>query len=403
MYTDPSARLISRFYDAVLAPSRWKDALDVIASQLGAAGVNFGIWTKPDNKVEWFRTSGPLTGVQADYARYYNDCDPFRPILDAAPRRTWVQMTRSLDADVISRNAFCKEFLRDNGIGDLIGIRLCDTPSHVAYFGVHREPDRPPLSEKDLALLDAIIEPLTLATRLRLDLHRYTWQPRLARHMLEHVPAPAIVAASDGRVVEVNPAAERILARGDGLEIRDGLLAALGKRDDAALMRCVYTTAVNDGTTGVMRSMVVRRRSGAPSYTLTVAPLAVNAEAYSHRLALILITDPDDPPTQEVRRLEEVPGHEEEVAPAPPNPLQSETPVSTERRSLRATRGLLTSREHDVLLALKHGLSNSEIAQSLCLSGKTIEFHLTNIMKKLEAPNRTSALVVAIQRGYFEI
>lgn len=394
MYTDTSARLISRIYDAALAPARWMDAMDSIAHHLGGIGVTYGIWNKHNDRAEWLRSSGPLTGLQADYARYYDACDPFRPILRATPQGDWAQMTRAVDPGVLARNELYNDFLIKNGIGDVLGIRLCETPQHVAYFGVHRESDRAPLSADDEVRLKALVEPLTLAARLRLDLHGHTWEPRLARHMLEHIPAPAMVATSDGRVVEMNAAAERILSRADGLEVRNGLLGAQRKHDDAALMRCVRATAVNDGMSGVLRSLLVRRRGGTSSYKLTLAPLAGNT--YSDRAALILVADPDEP-------LHEQSSAREASDAAARQPSTQATRSQTPAAAPAAVERVLTSREHDVLRALKHGLSNSEIAQSMCLSGKTVEFHLTNIMKKLDAPNRTMALVIAIQRGYFQL
>jgi NarL family two-component system response regulator LiaR len=61
--------------------------------------------------------------------------------------------------------------------------------------------------------------------------------------------------------------------------------------------------------------------------------------------------------------------------------------------------GELTPREREVLKLLAAGLSNSEIAERLFLSVGTVRLHVSNILGKLGAPNRTSAAVIAMKHG----
>jgi DNA-binding CsgD family transcriptional regulator len=59
----------------------------------------------------------------------------------------------------------------------------------------------------------------------------------------------------------------------------------------------------------------------------------------------------------------------------------------------------LTRREHDVLLLVAAGLSNPEIAHRLFLSPKTVERHLSGILRKLDAGTRLEAAAIAGRRG----
>ncbi len=48
-----------------------------------------------------------------------------------------------------------------------------------------------------------------------------------------------------------------------------------------------------------------------------------------------------------------------------------------------------------ILHAMGDGLNNNEVANKLYISTSTVRFHVTNIIKKLGAENRTEALVIA--------
>ena len=59
----------------------------------------------------------------------------------------------------------------------------------------------------------------------------------------------------------------------------------------------------------------------------------------------------------------------------------------------------LTNRERDVLALLVKGLSNGEIAAQLHISVSAVKYHVSNILSKLGATNRTEAASVARQHG----
>ena len=62
----------------------------------------------------------------------------------------------------------------------------------------------------------------------------------------------------------------------------------------------------------------------------------------------------------------------------------------------------LTSREIEVLRYVSAGNSNKIIAAQLDLSEHTVKGHLKNILSKLEANDRTHAVMIAIRRGFIE-
>jgi serine/threonine protein kinase/DNA-binding CsgD family transcriptional regulator len=59
-----------------------------------------------------------------------------------------------------------------------------------------------------------------------------------------------------------------------------------------------------------------------------------------------------------------------------------------------------TPQEQQVLDGLVRGLSNKAIAQQLCVSPRTVNYHLDNIFTKLGVRTRTEAAVIALHRGW---
>lgn len=65
--------------------------------------------------------------------------------------------------------------------------------------------------------------------------------------------------------------------------------------------------------------------------------------------------------------------------------------------------GELTPREREILLYLSKGLTNREIAKVLGISEGTVRIHVSHLLAKLHASDRTEAAVEAIRRGLVDL
>lgn len=62
----------------------------------------------------------------------------------------------------------------------------------------------------------------------------------------------------------------------------------------------------------------------------------------------------------------------------------------------------LTDREVETLTWVARGKSSSEIAEMLGISERTVNFHVENVMRKLDVVSRVQAAVVAVQSGWIK-
>ena len=98
---------------------------------------------------------------------------------------------------------------------------------------------------------------------------------------------------------------------------------------------------------------------------------------------------------------------ETEIAPQMKSVMLCEAHRSRERSSVGVgaggpgakARGLVTKREEEVLQLIADGCSTPEVASELYISQKTVKNHLASIYQKLDARDRTQAVLTAVRLG----
>jgi len=63
----------------------------------------------------------------------------------------------------------------------------------------------------------------------------------------------------------------------------------------------------------------------------------------------------------------------------------------------------LSARELEVLRLIAAGNANKEIAAQLSIAEETVKSHVTSILSKLSANDRTHAVTIALKRGMIDI
>lgn len=80
-------------------------------------------------------------------------------------------------------------------------------------------------------------------------------------------------------------------------------------------------------------------------------------------------------------------------------PQLGSSPSSPADDTESAALATLTDRERDVFLAIGHGLTNAEIAQTLYVGESTVKTHVGRVLAKLGARDRIHAVILAHRHG----
>jgi DNA-binding NarL/FixJ family response regulator len=143
----------------------------------------------------------------------------------------------------------------------------------------------------------------------------------------------------------------------------------------------------------------------------------IRAELPEVKVVIVTIVDDDDSLFEAIRSgangyiLKDTPG--DEVGPLLAGITEGKTPLSSglaarildEFAGNRAPSGkrvdldALTERETQILVAVSDGDTNKEIAATLGISTNTVNFHMKNILSKLQLRNRAQAVAYAVRAG----
>ena len=73
------------------------------------------------------------------------------------------------------------------------------------------------------------------------------------------------------------------------------------------------------------------------------------------------------------------------------------------KEARRDTDGIISTREEEVLQLVADGLGTNEIAERLYISHRTVKNHLASIYDKLNARDRTQAVLMAVKMGIVKL
>jgi DNA-binding NarL/FixJ family response regulator len=87
----------------------------------------------------------------------------------------------------------------------------------------------------------------------------------------------------------------------------------------------------------------------------------------------------------------------------PMSPRLAAALLNEARKGQTEAEPIISTREEEVLQLVADGLGTTEIAEKLFISQKTVKNHLASIYEKLNARDRTQAVLMAVKMGIVKL
>jgi DNA-binding CsgD family transcriptional regulator/PAS domain-containing protein len=290
---DRRVALIQAIYGAALAPDAWGGVLDSLMAHFDAAAASFGVMDSGKQIVLVARRGITGTPEMTDrYRSHYVQYDPWPPEMARRAVGEAMLSSRVYDPEFMRQSPFVNEYFLPAGLVDSMGASLLRDDQNTAILAIQRSVRRGTFQSGDIARFNAISPHLTAAIRVQRGLSGMA-QGGLAEQVLDRLAVGVVALNGAGQVDYANVAANRMLARRDGLLLDDRTLIA---RDPVANDRLGRLLAeVLSATSGAGGIVQVRRAAEAGRYAMLVAPLRRERDAtpfpWPYRGALVLIRD----------------------------------------------------------------------------------------------------------------
>jgi DNA-binding CsgD family transcriptional regulator/PAS domain-containing protein len=349
---DDFSRMVTTIYDAAVEPAKWTVALEDIASAVGSRISAILTSDRQLNEITIRSVGADPAGIAA-YNDYYGHLDFGPKALQRVPTGAVATQQELVSRDVWERSEFFNEWAGPNDYGDAVFSVLTRDGARASWLCVAATPRRPPFGTPErVELVRALVPHLQQAIKTQA---RLTDLDRCRRDFVAAVDALAegvAIVGCHGRVIHLNPAAEAIVASGDGLSVRSGCLRATVARTDGVLDLVVHRAFSRGQSTVASGGCVaVPRPSGRHPYIVRVIPLEGPDRVGGRRsAALVVIADPERDPEPELGELQRLYG--------------------------------LTKTEAEVALRVLGGSGVKPIAEEMSLSLATVRTHLQHVFDK---------------------
>lgn len=293
----PSAtfsKTVGSIFDAVLDERQTPTALEAVANFVGGSSIVYLLVSKFTGRASTSVLWGSFTGNRADYLAHYSKIDPFLAILEEGACGSLTVLSERLSQSRLSHDEWYNDFTLKGGTRDLLGSKLHESSSHIAIIGLHRAIGEVHSAARQEEMLQRLMAPLRNAARLHVGLIDIGYRSAIGRGRIDQLAAGAIFTDQHGRIVETNPAGERILRAGDGLTMRDGRISARRSFETAKLIHLIAAAAAAGASVPSAGCMLIARDEGRPPYVVRVAPAGAGPTGNALPMAILMISIPDE-------------------------------------------------------------------------------------------------------------
>jgi DNA-binding CsgD family transcriptional regulator len=363
---DSLLELVGLVYEAALEPALWRQAAAGATTTFDATHVRIGVIDRRGRLVI-DAPSHDLNQLAYNLPAYLlPETNPGVAFSASTPPMTVAGRDQLMSDRDMERLEFYDELMRPHGFWHAAVVNVHRDEALLAPMGVMRARSQRPFDESELRALRALAPHLNRALRVTLQLREMEARAGALAETGDRALTAIVLTDAFGRVAEANGLARVILAEGDGLLIRDGILRAGRGCDSAKLARLIHEAAGARvlPMSGVMQ---VERPSGRRAIALVVSPTRAAAAPFGRSHAVcVSFADPERAAEADADLLARLYG--------------------------------FTAREAAVAVLLLRGRSPREAADELATNENTVRTHIRHLFDKTGV-ERLADLVRLLMQG----
>lgn len=381
---DALYQLISDIYDCALEPANWPNALAQITRVMGGAYCSISLMAVPlENPTLSAHSPFNEEALRDFYANHVADLPGLHDLAQGAldvPSASY----EPGGFEAFSQTRFYREWVKPNGLSDATMCKIAHTGDRVGVFAAVMPQSHGPINERDHSIVRSIAPHLRRAVMIGDLLERQQTVAQGYARLVDAVPTPLILTDRYAKVLQINQAADAVLAQGRTLAIHRGVLTAAtqaqvrgihGFLAYKSLSEAIERAAQDDvalGQRGIGIALEAPGESPVVAYVLPLQASPIRSAFHSGAVAVFLSTRDHSRPVMD---------------------------------GLLATLFDLTPAEARIVPYVVRGTGAKEIAKKLCVSEHTVNTHLKRIYDKTGVNKQTqlAALVHSFELPYAEL
>jgi DNA-binding CsgD family transcriptional regulator len=358
--------VIDELYAGALDQARLSSSLDGIGGMMGASGGIMYLIDEIEHRVihvvaQNFQVDAPtqVDGEHATTIATYHRRIPLGSVVHVHSLWPMEQMLKT---------SFYNDVLRRQDVMYGAACLFHRTARIHGLVTLNRSERAGPFDESNFRVVQVLAPHVRRAMQVATELGAAAQERDHFVTALDQLAVGVVLTSDTGKALHLNSAAERIVASGDGLVMRQGHLVAGSHREQVRLQQLIGMTSAKTAAASFQRSgrCAVRRPSGKPPWLVLVAPCGEigSADFLSSRPAcLILIRHPEKQEGNAALELQQLFG--------------------------------LTMQESRVAVAIAEGHGIAHVAEEMGLSAITVRNHLQRVFAKTNS-SRQAELVRVI-------
>ena len=267
-----------------------------MAGFFGSESAAIQVRTGDFSRVVWRATTANYDyKARQDYAAYYYKLDPFANAIRGNGTLGIFAGHELVDLDDFRRSEVYNEYCRRIGIFHSVGAGQKLGATTRLMLGIHRPIEREDFDAEHRKSLEIVLPHLSRSVQMSSLLAAANLQQHLACEMFGALTVAVIATDAKGTVIYANHVADRLLAAGDGLTVRQARLTTRNPKHEASLLRAIAAASliVTGEVTSPNDVLLVRRIHKRPLSVL-IAPLDVRTTGgLADASAIVFANDPE--------------------------------------------------------------------------------------------------------------